>query len=88
MDSAMKSKAELAVPFADVEAEAMTRERAVAGETYLLQFVSEQGVELPCLGVFIDKDGVVMAAGMDSRGMVAPIGARWVEFYKWQRKGH
>lgn len=84
----MKSKAELVVPFADMETEAMTRERAVAGETYTLQFKNEQGTELPCVCVFLDANGFVAAAGMDSRGLVAPIDARWVEFYKWQRKGH
>lgn len=72
------------MPEALVEMEPMTRERAVVGETYGLTFTKETVVHA-CLVLFVDGENQVIAAVMDVRGAVAPIGTKWVETYKWQR---
>lgn len=80
-----KTKLAFKVPESQLETEPMTRERAVAGERYGLTFRMGSEV-LPCIMVFVGQDGQVLEAGMDSRGLVAPIGAKLVEAYRWQRK--
>lgn len=81
----MKSTADPVVPLSELETDGVVRERAVVGLPYHLSFVSG-GERHECVTVFLDAGGAVLSAGMDARGLVAPAGVRWVEYFKWERK--
>lgn len=80
-----KTRLPFKVPDTRLETEPMTSERAVVGEVYGLEFRHGRQV-WPCMMLFLDRQGTVLAAGMDSRGTVAPIGCKTVEAYRWVRK--